>query len=66
MIEIIKNIIEIELINARNLTSWSDCAVKMEVINDYFDEKQELEVKLKSIKNNEELNKVDFISGINI
>ena len=41
MIEIIKNIIEIELINACNLTSWSDIAVKMNEIDGYFDQKQE-------------------------
>ena len=67
MIGIIKNIIEIELTNVHNLTSLSDSAVKMEEINHYVDEKQELEliVKLKSIKINEELNKIDSKSGIN-
>ena len=43
MIEIIKNIIENELINARNLTSLSDIAVKMNKIEVFFGEKQELE-----------------------
>ena len=68
MIGIIKNIIEIELTNVHNLTSLSDSAVKMEEINHYVDEKQELEliVKLKSIQINEELNKIDSKSGINI
>ena len=58
MIGIIKNIIEVEIINARNLTSLSDCAVKMEEINHYLNEKLELEliVKLNSIEINEELN----------
>ena len=66
MIEIIKNIKEIEFTNAHNLTSFSDLAVKMNEIEVYDREKQELEEKLKSIKNNEELKKVNYISGTNI
>ncbi len=54
------------MINAFNLTSLSDCAVKMNEIKVYEREKEELEEKLKSIKNNEELKKVNYISGTNI
>ena len=57
MIEIINNIRKIELTNAFNLTSFSDLAVKMNEIEVYKREKEELEEKLKSIKNNEELKK---------
>ena len=66
MIGIIKNIRDIELINALNLTSLSDIAVKMNEIEAYSREKQELEEKLKSIKNNEKLKKINYISGTNI
>ena len=66
MIEIINNIRKIELTNAFNLTSLSDCTVKMNEIEVYEWEKEELEEKLKSIKNNEELKKVNYISGTNI
>ncbi len=54
------------MINAFNLTSLSDCAVKMNEIKVYEREKEELEEKLNSIKNNEELKKINYISGINI
>ena len=66
MIEIINNIRKIELTNAFNLTSLSDCTVKMNEIEVYEWEKEELEEKLKSIKNNEELKKINYISGTNI